>query len=427
MPKWLLAVAILFVPCLAHGQGIPYAVSPPAPSAQISVCSAPATGSPCTNQSAAYFDAAQTQLVSQPFTISPTGNLLIYLSAGTYTIQITGRQDQIISLGGGVGSITGCPSPTANNWIRALSTAGVCTKSQPAFTDISGNISVNQMNSGTSASVSTFWRGDNSWGVPPGFGNPMTTLGDLIYGGASGTATRLAGPTGPNGVPQFLMNIPSGSAAVAETFGLSGIAGRTVSGTSDTILETDRGSAVTYTSASAGAIVVPQAGSTTGTSSNFVFKTRVTGAGAMTFTPATSTVNGLATLVQTSGECTWQSFDNSVYVADCNSPSSRVGTSVTLQGISGFHVCTGTCTVTVPVPKPGSQFCVYNDDNVSTVITLAALGSSSMYENQARTAYGTAATGTLVSGGAVKDSACILGRDGTHYLFVSGNGTWTAN
>ncbi len=90
-------------------------------------------------------------------------------------------------------------------------------------------------------------------------------------------------------------------------------------------------------------------------------------------------------------------------------------------------VCTTTCTVTVPVPSAGLQYCVMNDDNVATVITLSAIGSSSRYENQARTAYGTAATGTLVSAGAIKDFVCLLGRDSTHYLFASGGGTWTAN
>jgi len=66
-------------------------------------------------------------------------------------------------------------------------------------------------------------------------------------------------------------------------------------------------------------------------------------------------------------------------------------------------------------------------DNVSTVITLAALGSSAMYENQARTAYGTAGTGTLVSGAAAANQVCIIGIDSTHYLTVSAVGTWTVN
>jgi hypothetical protein len=107
------------------------------------------------------------------------------------------------------------------------------------------------------------------------------------------------------------------------------------------------------------------------------------------------------------------------------------GTSVSLSAPKQYYVCTGTCTVTPPVPAPGYEFCVLNDDNVATVITLAALGSSAMYEKTNRggspNGYGTAGTGTFVSGGAVGDKVCIVGRDSTHYLTLSFNGTWTAN
>ncbi len=103
------------------------------------------------------------------------------------------------------------------------------------------------------------------------------------------------------------------------------------------------------------------------------------------------------------------------------------GTSVSLTAPKQYYVCTGTCTVTPPVPAAGYEFCVMNDDNVATVITLAALGSSARYENTARTAYGTASTGTLVSAGAVGDEVCIVGRDSTHYLTLRSNGTWVAN
>lgn len=103
------------------------------------------------------------------------------------------------------------------------------------------------------------------------------------------------------------------------------------------------------------------------------------------------------------------------------------GTSVTLSNNSRYFVCTSTCTITVPVPAAGVQYCVYNDNNVATVITLAAIGSSSMYQNTARTAYGTSGTGTLVSSGVVGDAICIIGRDATHYNTLSFTGSWTAN
>jgi hypothetical protein len=102
-------------------------------------------------------------------------------------------------------------------------------------------------------------------------------------------------------------------------------------------------------------------------------------------------------------------------------------TTPTLVGPKSYAICTGTCTVTVPVPVAGYDFCVYNDDNVATAITLSALGSSAMYENSARTAYGTAGTGTLVVSAAAANKVCIVGRDSTHYLTVSYNGTITVN
>jgi len=103
------------------------------------------------------------------------------------------------------------------------------------------------------------------------------------------------------------------------------------------------------------------------------------------------------------------------------------GTGNVLNAPIGYFICTTTCTVTPPVPSAGYQFCVMNDDDVNTVITLGALGSSAKYENTARSAYGTAGTGTLASNGAVGDMICIVGRDSTHYLSPTYVGTWTAS
>jgi hypothetical protein len=103
------------------------------------------------------------------------------------------------------------------------------------------------------------------------------------------------------------------------------------------------------------------------------------------------------------------------------------GTGATLTAPREYYICTSTCAVTPPTPAAGYEFCIRNANAVSTVITLAALGGSVQYEQTDNSAYGTAGTGTLVSGGAVGDKVCIVGLDATHYLTVSFNGMWTAN
>ena len=79
--------------------------------------------------------------------------------------------------------------------------------------------------------------------------------------------------------------------------------------------------------------------------------------------------------------------------------------------------------MTLPTPAAGYEFCVRNDNNVATVITFAAI-TSVQFENTNFTSYKTANT-SIVSGGAAGDKLCVMGRDATHYLVMSFNGTWS--
>lgn len=60
---------------------------------------------------------------------------------------------------------------------------------------VTGNLPVTNLDSGTNADGTHYWTGTGHWTVPPSFANPMTTQGDIMYGGTAGAATRLGAGT----------------------------------------------------------------------------------------------------------------------------------------------------------------------------------------------------------------------------------------
>ncbi|MCF8475749.1 MAG: hypothetical protein K9G60_01870 [Pseudolabrys sp.] len=90
---------------------------------------------------------------------------------------------------------------------------------------------------------------------------------------------------------------------------------RTVTGTTDTIVDGDGGGMVTYNSASAVAVSVAEAGDSLAFLQDWCTYVRNINAGAVTITPATSTINGAATLALANGDSAMIISDGANYVA----------------------------------------------------------------------------------------------------------------
>lgn len=221
--------------------------------------------------------------------------------------------------------------------------------------------------------------------------------GDLAYYAATGTAvSQLA--LGNN------LTITSGTLNLTQT-------NRTVTGTTDTIsCTTDDGSLVIYDSASAVAVTVPQA---TGSCGNqWGFTAINIGAGAVTFTPTTSTVNGMATLVL-------PQYGSSSFISN--------GTNYVAPG------CTACTMPAVNAAAAGISVtpqCSYNNEITSVTSTAYTISAPTIGTATATTGTGSLAAGTYyyvvtattASGETVKSSEVSATLSATGEIAV----TWTA-
>lgn len=139
--------------------------------------------------------------------LSSNSNSAVIFTSGTKNVFTTFTSGKIPQL-----------DPSGNS--TALGTPASVTLTNatglPLSTGVTGNLPVTNLGSGTSASATTFWRGDGTWATPAGGGGGSGTVnsgttGQLAYYAASGTAV-----SGLTNLP--VTNLNSGTGASSTTF-----------------------------------------------------------------------------------------------------------------------------------------------------------------------------------------------------------------